>query len=126
MNGRSRSIAFVVGLLAFAALVLLFALSGCAVGFTPDTNQPVVGVTLGGDADAFSHAATGIGAAVGGLFGGPGGVALGTTIGGVVAAAGTALLGLKHKQATDKAFDEGAARAAGGNTGNQVPITPKA
>lgn len=109
--------------LVFVALCLC----GCAVGFTPQSNRPVVGFEMGGDADAFASAATGVGGAIGGLLGGPAGTAIGVSIGGVVAAAGTALLGLKHKQATDKAFDEGAARAAGVPVGgNQVPITPKA
>jgi len=124
IRARGKSIAYTCGLLAFVALVLVFCLSGCAVGFTPDTSRPVVGFEMGGDADSFSHAATGLGAAIGGLAGGPGGAVIGTAIGGVVAAAGTALLGMKHKQATDKAFDEGAARAAGVNPTSSVPITP--
>lgn len=112
---------FVCGMLAFAALAVL---GGCAVGFTQG-GTAVVGLPVGEpDLEHIKDTASGVGGAIGSLFG-PGGGVIGSGIGETVAMALAGLFGWrsisntnKHKDQAieardmakaneDKAYDEG-------------------
>lgn len=124
MRERGRSIAFTCGLIAFVGLVLIFCLSGCAVGF--DANGEAFPCIRLDDPEPIVSGAKALGGVVGTLIGGPAGASIGTAGGGLIATGLTAFFMRRSTRARDQAFDEGAARAAGVQPSPAVPITPKA
>ncbi len=67
-----------IGAALLIALMIVFAMAGCAVGRELESGSPMVGLQLGDP--AVIQAASGIGGVVGGLFGGPAGAATGTAL----------------------------------------------
>lgn len=88
-----------IGAALLIALMIVFAMAGCAVGRELESGSPMVGFQLGDP--AVIQAASGIGGVVGGLFGGPAGAATGASLAGAVA---TAFWGIRRGER--KGWDE--------------------
>ena len=105
--------------LLIALLILLAALSSCAVGRSLDDDAPMLGVRLGDDAVA--GAASTIGGALGGIFGGPGGAALGASLAGAIA---TGIWGVRRGER--KGWDEAVETVSGKPALGAGPSAPPA
>jgi len=103
-------------------LIVLFALSGCAVGRSLDTDEPMLGVALG-DTRVGDAAGT-IGGLVGGVVGGPAGAAAGTAIFGGIA---TLIWGSRQRAVGQKVGeDRGWNDAAATYSAPPVPVVASA
>lgn len=121
---RPTKAEFRAGLIAIALMVALFiafaALSGCTVGRSLDTDEPMLGVALGDE--RVGDAAGAIGGVLGGIFGGPAGAAAGTALFGGIA---TLLWGSRQKsEGRHVGWEEATGKPAGAAPVGAGPAAP--